>query len=263
MATVKELYDYLDFIAPLRLQMNYDNAGLLTGRPDIEIEGVLVSLDCTEDIIDEAVRKDCNVVVCHHPIIFKGLKQLTGDNYVERTVIKAIKQDVCIMAWHTNLDSVLINGVNSQIAERLNLQKPQILQPAGEDPEIGSGMIGELPQAMNRKDFFAYLAQKMELKTFKYTKGGPEYFKKVALCGGAGSFLINAAQKADADIYLTGDVKYHEFFDGEQDLCILDIGHYESEKYTIELMYTLISQKFSTFALQMTEQNTNPIEFYQ
>ncbi len=263
MATVKELFDYLNHVAPLGLQMDYDNSGLLTGNLEMEIEGVLVSLDCTEEIIDEALRKNCNVVVCHHPIIFKGLKRLTGANYVERTVIKAIKQDIAILAWHTNLDSVLINGVNSQIAGRLGLQKLQILQPAGENPEIGSGMIGELPQAMSRKDFFAHLAEKMELKTFKYTKGGPEHFQKVALCGGSGSFLIKAAKKEGADIYLTGDVKYHEFFDGEQKLCILDIGHYESEKYTIQLIHTLISQKFSTFASQRTTQNTNPIEFYQ
>lgn len=263
MATIQELHDFLDAQAPLRLQMDYDNAGLLTGHPRQEIMGVLVSLDCTEDIIEEAVKTNCNVVVCHHPIIFRGLKRLTGSNYVERTVIKAIKNDIAILAWHTNLDSVLHHGVNSKIAERLGLQHLQILVPVEEDPQIGSGVIGDLPRKMSRNEFFDHLAECMELKTFKYTRGGSADFQKVALCGGAGSFLIEAAKKAGADIYLTGDVKYHEFFDGEQDLCIADIGHYESEKYTIELLHALISEKFSTFALRMTEQNTNPIEFYQ
>jgi dinuclear metal center YbgI/SA1388 family protein len=263
MTTVRDIMNYLEQIAPLKYQMDYDNAGLLTGSAGMQVSKVLVSLDCTEEIVEEAVQKSANVILSHHPIIFKGLKQLIGKNYIERTVIKAIKNDIALLAWHTNLDSVMSNGVNQMIARRLGLSDIEILDPYEGMPEVGSGMIGKLNQTMLRSEFFEYVKESMELNILKCTKGGPEKIEHVAICGGSGSFLIPAAKKRGADVFITGDIKYHDFFDGENEMTLIDIGHYESEKYTIDLLHSILQKKFSTFAVLKTGLNTNPVEFYQ
>lgn len=365
MTKVKDLVQYLNGIAPYALQESYDNSGLITGNPDAEIRAVLVSLDCTETIIDEALELGCNVVVSHHPIVFKGLKSLTGKNYVERTVIKAIQNNISILSCHTNLDNIIV-GVNGKIAQKIGLKNLQILAPkestlkklsfyvpeshldavskaiheagagqignygdcafrvkgsgtftpkngaqpfSGEvlkpsvEEEIkvevvvpvtdahnvvkalktshpyeevayflhpvdnihqglGAGVVGELENEMEGNDFLDYLKTVMELPLIRHTALIHKQLKKIALCGGAGSFLVGDAIRSGAQLYISGDFKYHEFFDADGKIIIADIGHFESEKYTIDLLIELISNNFSNFALHYTKRNTNPV-FYR
>ncbi|MDX5419578.1 MAG: Nif3-like dinuclear metal center hexameric protein, partial [Hymenobacteraceae bacterium] len=341
---IRVLEDY----APIPYQESYDNSGLQTGNASEAVTGVLLTLDCTEAVIDEAIAKGCNLVVAHHPVIFKGLKSLTGRSYVERTIIKAIRHNIAIYASHTNLDSVH-NGVNAKIAEKLQLTnikmlstKPQTLMQlvffvpventeevlsaihkagAGQigeysdcsfqvqgtgrflptehaDPtigepgkaeqvqenrvevifpafkqqkimqallqvhpyeevahyltqlentnqEVGIGMIGELREPLSEEAFLAYIKEKMQLDVVRYTPIGEKTIRRVAVCGGSGSFLTKDALKNGADAYVTADVKYHEFFDAEGQLLIADIGHYESEVFTKEIFYDTISKNFA------------------
>jgi len=266
MTTIRELIDHLHSIAPNHLQEDYDNSGLIVGKESDIIKGCLICLDATEDVIDECISIGCNLVVAHHPIVFRGLKRFNGDNYVERVVMKAIKNDIAIFAIHTNLDNVYHSGVNSMIAEKLDLSNTEILAPKphllhAESP-VGAGMIGTLHQPMTTEGFFSYMAEKLELKVIKHTPINKEKIQKIALCGGSGSFLISAAKNAKADVYISADFKYHEYFDAENELIIADIGHFESEKYTIQLLYNHIINKFSTFAPHCTNIITNPIKYF-
>ncbi len=365
MTTIRELVAFLENLAPAAYQENYDNSGLLTGSPSDPVKGVLVSLDCTEDVIEEAMTRGCNVVVAHHPVIFKGLKSLTGKNYVERTIIKAIRNDIAIYGIHTNLDNIA-GGVNFRIAEKLHLQNIRILAPkkqllmkltvfvpvedtgtlldalyaagAGEignysqcsfrvsgkgtfkpnekaqphigyrgqaeevdenrvevifpahlekqvlagmrkghkyeeiayyltfleneNQEVGSGAIGELENPMPPADFLAHLKENMKLKVIRHTGFPLKNITRVAVCGGSGSFLLGKALALGADVFVSADYKYHEFFDAENKIAIADIGHYESEQYTKELLVEKISKKFSTFATCLSETETNPVRYY-
>ena len=268
--TISELTTYLESIAPSHYQEDYDNSGLLVGDPNAEITGVMIALDATEAVIDEAVAKGCNLLVAHHPIIFRGLKRLTGRNYVERVVIKAIREGVALYAIHTNLDNVYRNGVNGKIAEKLGLENTRILLakplvknglPAP-DPEVGSGMIGTLPQSMSELDFLQHLKSSMQVGCIKYTPLRNREVRTVAVCGGSGGFLLPKAIAAGADVFVTADYKYHEFFDADGQIVIADIGHYESEQFTIELLHEIISKKYSNFARYCTSVKTNPVHYY-
>ena len=365
MAKIRDVIQFLEEQAPPALQESYDNAGLILGNRDWEVKGVLVALDALESIVDEAITKGCNMIVAHHPIIFRGLKSLTGKNYVERTVIKAIKNDIAIYAAHTNLDNVA-TGVNHKICNILGLQNLKILAPkkgtlkklvvfvphentqevlnalyqagAGEignyencsfrvtgtgtftpndqanphigeklqpeevtehrieiifpayreaavisallkahpyeevahylhsldnkDLSVGSGMIGNLPQAMNTEDFLNFLKEKMELNCIRHTTVITAKVERIAVCGGSGSFLLPKAIQGGADVFVTADLKYHEFFDADQQLVIADIGHYESERFTKDLIFGLIKDKFSTFAVNFSDIATNPIQYF-
>jgi len=260
---IREVTSYLETIAPLHLQESYDNAGLLVGDADQEVKGVLVTLDSTEEVVSEAIEQGCNLIVAHHPIIFGGLRRLTGQSYIDRTVTKAIKNDIALYAIHTNLDNVLQNGVNQEIGQRLGLGEMQILSPKKEEgyPEgaVGSGLIGTLPQPMDPSAFKAHLKEKMNLAVIKHTRFLGKKIARVALCGGSGRFLLNQALLREADVFISSDFKYHEYFDANGQITICDIGHYESERYTIELLERLLREKFSTFALCCTKVNTNPI----
>jgi len=259
---INQITTHLEAIAPRHLQESYDNAGLIVGDADAECTGCLISLDVTEAIIEEATEKGCNLVVAHHPIIFGGLKQLVGANYVQRTVIKAIKNNVAIYAIHTNLDNVL-HGVNAMIGEKLGLGELTILRPKSPDnQEIGAGVVGGLAEAMEEKEFLGFLKKEMETACIRHTALLGKPIKKIALCGGSGSFLLKDAIRAGADVFITGDFKYHEFFDAEGKILIADIGHFESEQFTIPLIYRYLSEKFPTFALHFTETNTNPIKYF-
>jgi len=233
---IHQLIHFFSEIAPSHFQEDYDNAGLIVGDPDVEISGVLVCLDAIEAVVDEAISLGCNLIIAHHPIIFRGLKQLNGKNYIERTVIKAIKNNVAIYAIHTNLDNVVISGVNTKIAEKLGLQHPEILKPKPniffQDKPVGSGMIGNLPQPLSPDDFLHFLRVHMELDVIKHTSFCKDIISKVAVCGGSGSFLLQDAKIQGADIFITSDFKYHEYFDADETIIIADIGHFESEKYT-------------------------------
>jgi dinuclear metal center YbgI/SA1388 family protein len=360
-----EITRHLESLAPLNYQEDYDNSGLIIGNPTDEIKCALVALDCTEEIVDEAIEKGCDLIITHHPIVFKGLKKLNGKNYVERVVLNAIKNNIALYAIHTNLDHVQ-HGVNAEICKRLGLINNVILAPKagllkklvtfclpedaekirnamfdagagsignyshcsfntnglgtykgnensdphfGESEElvqtnevkievvydavherkillalfenhpyeevaydiynlnnslqtVGAGMVGHLPNAMDATDFLNVLKTKMKARVIRHTKLLPKQIKKVAVCGGAGSFLLKNAIAAGADIFVTADFKYHEFFDAEEKLIIADIGHYETEQFTSNLLIDNIQEKFPNFAIRLTEHNTNPINYF-
>lgn len=361
---VSEVISYLEQIAPPAYQESYDNATLITGNREAEVTGIVCSLDCTEDVVREAIELGANMIVAHHPIVFKGLKSLTGKNYVERTIILAIQNNIAIYAIHTNLDHVA-HGVNKRISDRLGLVKTRILQPkkqilsklvffvpqenkeavisavsnagAGkigeysncsfqvkglgtftpsekanpsigergkpqteeeirvevlvanhllpgvlqamkkahlyeevayyvqllenENQEVGAGMVGELSVPMDELEFLDHLKEKMNLKVIKHTAILGRKINRVAVCGGAGIFLLGDAKKVGADVFITADVKYHEFFDAESKLILCDIGHYESEIFTKLLLGEILSQNFPNIALYFTRVVTNPTSY--
>jgi dinuclear metal center YbgI/SA1388 family protein len=250
-------------VAPLSLQEEYDNSGLLIGNEDSFIDNALICLDVTPDVVQEAIDRQCGLIISHHPLIFRGLKKLTGSTYVETAVIQAIRNDVAVYAIHTNLDNVLQNGVNGKIAERLGLQDIRVLAPhPAELPGHGAGVVGSLPKALAEEEFLAFLQEAMDLKVIRHTPLKGEKVQKVAVCGGSGSLLLPHAIDSGADFYISADFKYHEFFDAEGRLVIADIGHYESERFTMDLLVDLIRLKFPTFAAHLTKTVTNPITNY-
>ena len=262
---LETLIDYLHEIAPNHFQEDYDNSGLLIGQSKDEIKGVLISLDVTEKLIDEAISLGANVIVSHHPIIFSGLKRITGQNYVERIVQKAIKYDINLFAIHTNLDNIYSNGVNTHIAALLNIVNVEILKPkpglAHQGQSVGSGVIGELEKPMDEMGFLKHLKATMKTETIKYTQLLNKDIKKVAICGGSGRFLLEDAKSQNADIFISSDFKYHEFFDADNQIVIADIGHFESEQFTIQLLHEILSKNFNNFALHYTKISTNPVNY--
>jgi dinuclear metal center YbgI/SA1388 family protein len=362
--TIKDVTNYLESLAPKAYQESYDNSGLLTGSAADPVKGILVTLDCTEDVVREAIERNCNLIVAHHPIIFKGLKKLTGSNYVERTVILAIRHNIAIYAIHTNLDNVHI-GVNRKICEKIGLRDLQILSPktdvlsklvtfipaenkeevlmalhhagAGqignyencsftvegtgtfkpnemanphigeamkqeyvkeiraevifpsylknrivealrnahpyeevayylntldnENQEVGAGMIGLLEKPMEPLEFLKHLKKAMGLSVVRHTRLLNKPIQKVAVCGGSGSFLLPQTIQKGAQAYISADFKYHEFFDAEDRIIIADIGHYESEVFTKELLKEVLIKKFPTFAINFSSTVTNPISY--
>jgi dinuclear metal center YbgI/SA1388 family protein len=263
---ISEIIDYLHQIAPPHFQENYDNSGLLVGKANDEVNSAIISLDCTEEVVDEAIQAECSLIISHHPIVFRGLKRFNGSNYVERVVMKAIKHEIALFAIHTNLDNVFYHGVNTRICERLELKHSQILRVnpslSVEGNPAGAGMVGQLDGEIPTEKFLHFLRQKMELSCIKHTALTKDKIKKVAVCGGSGSFLLQDAIAMEADIFITADFKYHEFFDAEHKIIIADIGHYESEKFTIDLLYDLISNKFPNFAARKSCVNTNPVRYF-
>ncbi len=361
--TIKNVTDYLESLAPRSFQEDYDNSGLLTGDLNAPVKAILVTLDCIESVVDEAIQNNWNMIVAHHPIIFRGLKKITGQNYVERTIIKAIKNDIAIYAIHTNLDNVH-TGVNRKIAEKIGLKNLKVLKPrkdtlcklvtfipkenagdvldalhkagagnigdykncsfqvAGEgtfmptgkaqphigqtnqlervdeiraevifpnhltpkvlkalkeshpyeevayylsrleneNQEVGSGMIGELEKPIEPFEFLNGLKKEMNAKIVRHTQPTKE-IKKVAVCGGAGSFLLPSAIAQGADAFVSADFKYHEFFDAEGKIMIADIGHYESEQFTKDLLVEVLKEKFTTFAIIFSKTVTNPLSY--
>lgn len=362
---IKDIINVLENIAPPSLQETYDNAGLLTGNHQTECTGVTCCLDVTENVLEEVIAKKNNLIVAHHPLIFKGIKRLNGKNETERTIIKAIKHDIAIYAIHTNLDNVL-NGVNGKIADLLGLVNRQILLPkegtlkkiytfvpvthvenlrsaiwnvgggnignysecsfnvegsgtfkAGEktnpftgqqgelhyEKEIkveiifpswlqvkiisaliaahpyeepafdiirldnnynqtGAGITGLLPGPLEEGAFLEFLKEVFHLQVIRHTALRGKPIRKVTICGGAGSFLISNALAIKSDIYITSDIKYHEFFEGNKEMIIADIGHFESEQFTIDLLHDILREKFPNFAVLKTEVKTNPVFYY-
>ena len=259
---IKEIAKFLEGYAPLQYQESYDNCGLIIGDENTEAKGILITLDCTEEVIDEAIAEDCNLIVAHHPIIFNGLKKLNGSNYIERTVIKAIKNDLAIYAIHTNLDNVY-NGVSAKIAERLGLENCKVLAPNPDlqNQQVGLGIIGELRTPIKMRKFLIDIKNTMKTNCIRHTSLVKEEVKRVAVCGGSGSVLLKNAKAVDADIFISADFKYHDFFDAENDIVIADIGHYESEQFTKDLIYDLLVKNFTKFAVRLSKVNTNPIKY--
>ena len=277
MLRIHEIVSAFEAVAPLALQESYDNSGLIVGDRDAGVTRALLCLDCTEAVVDEAIVKGCDLIIAHHPIVFGGLKRFTGGDYVQRTVIKAIQNNIAIYACHTNLDNVLRGGVNERIAQQLGLDVERVLRPIAADfgsfassdgvvdSEVfrtaGAGVLCNLQKPMNVLDFLQHVKERMGAEVVKYTKCDIEVVGKVAICGGAGSFLIGDALRAGADAFITSDVKYHEFFDAQGKMLLCDIGHYESERYTIDLFSNILSAKFPKFATIFAGTITNPIDY--
>ena len=277
MLRIHEIVSAFEAVAPLTLQESYDNSGLIVGEMGAQVSKALLCLDSTEAVVDEAIAKGCDLIIAHHPIVFGGLKRFTGGDYVQRALIKAIRNNIAIYACHTNLDNVLRGGVNERIAQQLGFEAERVLRPIGadlgsffgigglDDSDVfrtaGAGVLCNLQKPMNVLDFLQHLKAKMGVEVVKYTKCDVEMVSKVAICGGAGSFLIGDALRAGADAFITSDVKYHEFFDAEGKMLLCDIGHYESEKYTIDLFSNILSAKFPKFATIFAGTITNPIDY--
>ncbi len=259
---VQAIIQALESWAPPQYAESYDNVGLIVGDSDQEVTGVLVTLDSIESVIDEAIEIGLNMIIAHHPILFKGLKKINGATYVERAVIKAIKHDISIYALHTNLDNI-ITGVNSKIADILGLQDQKIL--AKKDSitmSIGSGIIGQLAQPVTALQFLQEVKSKMGLGVIKHTSLLENPIHTIALCGGSGSFLIPEAIKAGADVFITSDLKYHEYFDADGKILLMDIGHYESERYTSELIQHYLQKNLNGLLVRQTSLTTNPVQYF-
>lgn len=262
---IGQITQALENWAPISFQEDYDNCGLLVGSTATICTGILCSLDCTEAVIDEAIEKGCNLIVSHHPIVFKGIKQFDEHHYVSRTVLKAIRNNIALYAIHTNLDS-LLDGVNKTLADRLHLENRSILAPKPgikeqNGKEIGSGLIGELPLETDETEFLKWIKEKFNLSILKHTPLTGKPLKNIALCGGSGSFLINAAKAKHADCFITSDLKYHDFFEADGRLLLVDIGHGESEQWVSELIVAYLTGKFPTFAVLQSLVCTQPITY--
>ena len=266
---IYQVVDALEHYAPLPLQEGYDNAGLQVGLTEaVEVSGALLCLDVTEDVVDEAIRKGCNLIVSHHPLIFCKLARISDENYVQRTVRKAIKNDIAIVSMHTNMDAAK-GGVNFKIAEKLGLRN---LRFFGGEKEIdgvkgGEGVIGEITDETDAlhadgiaaDDLVLMLRERFQAECVQCNQLLRRPIRKVALCGGAGSFLLDAAIAAGADAFITGEMHYHEFFGHEQKIQICVIGHYQSEQFTSEIFRSIITEKCPGVKCEISEINTNPI----
>ena len=266
---IYQVVDALEHYAPLPLQEGYDNAGLQVGLTEaVEVSGALLCLDVTEAVVDEAIRKGCNLIVSHHPLIFRKLARISDENYVQRTVRKAIKNDITIVSMHTNMDAAK-GGVNFKIAEKLGLRN---LRFFGGEKEIdgvkgGEGVIGDITDETDTlhadgiaaDDLVLMLRERFQAECVQCNQLLRRPIRKVALCGGAGSFLLDAAIAAGADAFITGEMHYHEFFGHEQEIQICVIGHYQSEQFTSEIFRSIITEKCPGVKCEISEINTNPI----
>jgi len=257
---IREIIGALEDFAPLALQDGYDNAGLQIGlTEDVDATGVLLCLDVTEAIIDEAISRGCNMVVSHHPLLFHPVKSITGSDYVERVIIQAIKNDIVLYAAHTNLDNAT-GGVNHMIAHRLGLKDLEWLLPK-EGMDGGSGLIGALPCPMEKQAFIEHVKSQFGVTCARCNDWPGKVVERVAVCGGAGAFLIPRAVAGKADAFITGEIGYHRFFGHESDLLLMEIGHYESEQYTLSVFRHIISSLAPQLPVLDTQIHTNPIRY--
>jgi len=268
---VKDITNCLEAFSPLKHAEDFDNVGLLVGDYQMDVSGVLVALDALEEVIDEAIENKCNLVVSFHPIIFKGLRKINGNSYVERVVVKAIHHNIAIYAIHTALDNC-DKGVNAKICEVLGLTNQKILIPknnhdsgvqhiSNQNPTVGMGMIGEFTKAFEEKDFINYLKKTMKTNCVRHSKLLGKPVRRVAVLGGSGSFAIENAIEKKADVFVTSDLKYHDFFRAENQLVLADIGHFESEQFTVDLLVDVIQKKFPNFTVFFSKKHLNPINY--
>ncbi len=256
---IREVVDALERFAPLPLQEDFDNAGLQVGLTEKEVSGALLCLDVTEKVVDEAVGLGCNLIVSHHPLIFHALKRISDGDYVQRTIIKAIANKITIVSMHTNFDNAL-NGVNYKIAEKMKLSDCRFFASKNvEGIECGSGVIGTLPEPMASDDFIVMLKRTFDVECVQCNQLLRRPIERVAICGGAGSFLLGDAITNQADAFVTGEMHYHEFFGTEQAIQIAVIGHYQSEQFTNEIFKSIIKEKCPGVKTYLTKTNTNPI----
>ena len=267
--TIKQVLDALEQFAPLPLQESWDNAGLQIGLTEAEVSGALLCLDVTEKVVDEAISRGCNLVVSHHPLLFHGLKQVSGRTDVERTVVKAIKNDVAVISMHTNLDNAL-GGVNWKMAERLvgteaATGKPSstlaeaAIRPMGVAPKESQWVMATLPEPLEARAFVAQVKERFGVVCAHCNELLLRPIRRVAICGGAGDFVLDDAIAAGADAFITGEMHYHQYFGHEQQIQICVIGHYESEQYTAEVLRDIIAKACPGLRCCIAETRTNPI----
>ncbi len=249
----------LECFAPLPLQEGWDNAGLQIGLTEAEVSGALLCLDVSETTVDEAIEKGCNLIVSHHPLLFHGLKTISDSNYVQRTVMKAIKNDIVIVSMHTNMDNAR-GGVNYKIGEKLQLIDMEFFASKTVDGiECGSGVIGTLPEATDSQTFIQRVKKTFGVACAQCNQLLRRPIKRVAICGGAGDFLLDAAIAAKADVFITGEMHYHVYFGHEQEIQICVIGHYQSEQFTSEIFESIIREKCDDIRVFTSTSSTNPI----
>jgi dinuclear metal center YbgI/SA1388 family protein len=254
---IKQVLSALERFAPLPLQESWDNAGLQLGLTEAEVSGALLCLDVNEAIIDEAIRKGCNLIVSHHPLLFRGLKQISGADYVQRCVIKAIKHDIVIISMHTNMDNAQ-GGVNFKIAERLGAT---VLNGSVAETEKVPLVLAELPTPMDARAFIELVKTQFDVQCAQCNALLQRPIKKVAICGGAGDFLLSDAISQGADAFITGEMHYHQYFGMEQQIQICVIGHYQSEQFTSEIFRDIIQKECPGVRTEIAETNTNPIVY--
>ena len=257
---LKKIIKVIEDWAPVNSAEDFDNVGLIIGNESANINKALITIDTLENVVDEAIEKECDLIISFHPIIFNNLKKIINKNYVERTVFKAIKNNINIYALHTNLDNHP-KGVNFQISNYLELENTNILIPKS-GFSGGAGMIGEIKKSVSEKKFLKYVKDKMRVKIIKHSNFINKNIKKIAVLGGSGSFGIDEAIKNKADCFITADLKYHDYFKAENKILLLDIGHYESEQYTKELILNFLRKKIPKFACIISKSKTNPVNYF-
>ena len=255
---VKDIAAVIEQFAPLSIQENWDNSGLCIGSPEAPVTSILLGLDCTPELVDEAIACGADMIVTHHPLIFSGLKKITPENIVGEAVIKAIKAGISIYAAHTNADKV-IAGVSGAMAARLGLKNVQILDEDGEG--TGLGVVGDLPEPISAEEAIALVKGRFSLKAMRTSRPLEGKISRVAMCGGSGGSLISAAARSGAQLYISGDISYHNFFTKEG-FMIMDIGHYESEIEIVDILFSLLKKNFPTFAVRITQNIYNNPIFY-
>ena len=256
---VRDVIKVIEDFAPISIQEGWDNSGLCIGSPEDEVTSVLLALDCTEALVDEAVQCGADMIITHHPLIFSGLKTISPEDQVGAAVIKAIRHGVAVYAAHTSADKV-IAGVSGAMAEKLGLENVRILDEDGDG--TGLGVVGELPQPFTAEQAVALVKDKFALKVMKASRPVDGLIRRIAMCGGSGSSLIHAARKSGAQLYISGDISYHNFFT-PRGFMIMDIGHYESEIEIVNILFSLIKKNFPTFAVRITQNiNSNPIYYF-
>lgn len=258
---IREITDVIERYAPLRLQESYDNAGLIVGRPEDEVQKALLAVDVTEEVLDEAERTGCDLIITHHPIVFHALKRFNSATYVERCVERAIRQGIALYACHTNLDSAP-GGMSWRLAEILGVEELQVLQPTDPtDRQIGFGVVGELPKPMPVRDFLRRIQERLSVQVIRHSDLVKPQVQQVAVCTGAGASLIGDARRAGADVYVTSDLKYNDFMTPDGELVVADIGHFESEYCAIDILFDILSKNLFTFAVRKSVNSRNPIGY--
>ena len=256
---VKDVTKVIEEFAPLSIQEKWDNSGLCIGSPDSPVTSVLLGLDCTPELVDEAVECGADMIVTHHPLIFSGLKKISPDDMIGKAVFKAIKAGISIYAAHTNADKV-IAGVSGAMAAKLGLKDVEILSDEGEG--TGLGVVGNLPEPLTVEQAVELVKNCFSLSALRASRPLEGKIERVAMCGGSGGSLIAAAKAAGAQLYLSGDISYHNFFTSD-DFMLMDIGHYESEIEIVDILFSLIKKNFPTFAVRITQNiNSNPIYYF-
>lgn len=258
---IKDITDVIERFAPLAYQESYDNAGLIVGRPDDEVRQALLAVDVTDEVLDEAEREGCDLVITHHPIVFHPLKRFNSADMVQRCVERAIRRGIALYACHTNLDSAP-GGMSWRLAALLGIGELSVLQPSEGDPRAGFGVVGELPEPLPTVEFMRRIQQRLGVKVVRHSDLVSEQVRRIALCTGAGASLMADARRAGADLYVTADLKYNDFMFPDGEFVVADIGHFESEYCAIELLFEVLSKNLITFAVRKSGCSRNPVNYF-